>query len=70
MMLAALAHRMNVTRIRLAQGASLAELRQHLKALVDDAGQSLDLVDAHPRPDATVTIDDLGPDADFLARHV
>jgi hypothetical protein len=67
--LAALAHRMNVTRLRLAQGACLTELREHLRALGEDVSGSLALVDGHPHPEAEVTIDDLGPDADFLARY-
>jgi hypothetical protein len=65
---AALAHRLNVTRLRLAQCTSLAELAEHLEAVIGDACRSLTLLEAHPDPDAVVVVDDLGPDADLTAR--
>lgn len=66
--LAALAHRMNVARLRLAQATTLAELGQHLEAVIGDACRSLTLLKAHPDPDAVVGVDDLGPDADLTVR--
>jgi hypothetical protein len=65
---AALAHRINVTRLRLAQQTSLAELTEHLEALIQDATRTLTRLDEHPDHDDVVVITDLGPDADFLAR--
>ena len=65
---AALAHRMNVTRLRLAQRTSIAELGEHLEALIQDATRAVGQLEAHPDQDDMVEINDLGPDADFLTR--
>ncbi len=65
-----LAKRLCVTRLRMAQGACLCEVSQHLEALVQDACRTLELIDAHPDPEAVLTVDDLGPDADFVTTYL
>lgn len=66
----ALAHRLNVARLRMTQGAPLCELKAHLEALVQDTCSTLRLLDVHPDQEAVLLIGDLGPDADFLASHL